>query len=106
MVSFIIITFYYPYLSVFIIVVVSLRVIAQKTKFIVNQCCSLYTAVPAVVIELQYLNRYLNTVREFEVTTCQGMRSNLGDLPSIPSSYAYPAKIHKIFQCFDLITQL
>lgn len=34
-------------------------------------------------------------VRGFEVTICQGMRSSLGDPPSIPSSYVYPAKVHK-----------
>lgn len=31
-------------------------------------------------------------VRGLEVTICQGMRSNLGDPPSIPSFYVYPAK--------------
>jgi len=31
-------------------------------------------------------------VRGFEVTICQGMHSSLGDPPSIPSSYVYPAK--------------
>lgn len=31
-------------------------------------------------------------VRGLEVTIYQGMRSNLGDPPSIPSSYVYPAK--------------
>ena len=49
----------------------------------------LYTA-PAILIELQYLNRYLNMVRVSMVTICQGMHSNLGDLPSTPSSYACP----------------
>lgn len=31
-----------------------------------------------------------------EVTICQGMHSSLGDPPSIPSSYVYPAKTPKL----------
>lgn len=56
----------------------------------------MYTA-RAILIELQYLNRYLNMVRDRSmVTICQGMHSNLGDLPSVPSSYAFPAKIKEV----------
>lgn len=60
-----------------------------------NKPMQLYTA-PAILIELQYLNRYLNMVRVSMVTICQGMHSNLGDLPSTPSSYACPINTKKL----------
>ncbi len=66
----------------------------HKTKFIINRC-RLYT-VRAILIELQYLNRYLNMVRESKVTICQGMHSNLGDPPSILFFYVFPAQLDKV----------